>query len=104
MNDFLIKWQKFPLSLQLANIGSEFSRAVSLQQKKDKENMERSAVRALELIDMTIAQKQSKDHLHEILRLREVICDFLFNDGAEYHTKADWLKNYFLFFALKRHE
>lgn len=93
------KWQKFSLSQQLANIGSEVSRALSLKQKGKKENMERSVFRALELIDLTILDKRWNGRLHEIFRLREVVCD-LFLGKNIHNTKPIFLKNYFLFFAL----
>lgn len=94
-----IKWQKFSLSQQLANIGSEVSRAESLKQKGDTENMEKSFFRALELIDLTIEDKRWKNRLYEIFRLREIICD-LFIGENNFKTNPEFLKNYFLFFAL----
>lgn len=93
------RWQKFSLSQQLANIGSEVSRVSSLKQKGDKENMERSFFRALELIDLTIADKRWKGRLSEIFKLREIICDLFFGKNI-FKTNPEFLKNYFLFFAL----
>ena len=99
MNSISEKWQKFSLNQQLANIGSEVSRAISLREKGDKENMEKSVFRALELIDLTISDKRWRGRLSEIFRLREVICDIFFGENT-YKTKPEFLKNYFLFFAL----
>lgn len=93
------RWQKLSLSRQLANIGSEVSRASSLKAKKDKENMEKAFFRALELIDLTIADKRWKNRLTEIVKLREVICDSFAGENT-FHTQPEFLKNYFLFFAL----
>ena len=98
--DFLEKWQGFSLNQQLANVGSEISRAVSLKEKGDRENMKKSILRALELIDLTISDRRWKGRTYEIFKVREIICDMFFNNGANYNTKTDWLKNYFLFFAL----
>ncbi|MCX6721106.1 MAG: hypothetical protein NT026_00670 [Candidatus Staskawiczbacteria bacterium] len=93
------RWQKLSLSQQLANIGSEVSRTLSLKQKGDKENMEKSFFRAIELIDLTIADKRWKNRVLEIFKLREVVCDLFFGKNV-FHTNPEFLKNYFLFFAL----
>ncbi|MEK7658277.1 MAG: hypothetical protein AAB352_00225 [Patescibacteria group bacterium] len=93
------RWQKLSLSQQLANIGSEVSRASSLRQKKDKENMDKSFFRAIELIDLTIADKRWKNRLSEIFKLREIVCDLFFGENV-FKTNPEFLKNYFLFFAL----
>jgi len=73
------RWYEFSLSRQLANIGSEFSRTLYWKEKDDKESEEKSFDRLLELIDLTISDKRWKNRLWEILRLREVICDFFFS-------------------------
>jgi len=93
------RWQKLSLSQQLANIGSEVSRVLSLQQKGDKENMDMSFFRAIELVDLTIADKRWKSRLSEIFKLREIICDSFFGENV-FKTNPEFLKNYFLFFAL----
>ena len=99
---FLEKWHSFSLHQQMAHVGSEISRAISLQQKNDKENTEKSVMRALELIDFIVADNRWKGRLFEILILREVICDMFFAGGSNYHTKPSFLKDYFLFFALSQ--
>jgi hypothetical protein len=93
------RWQKLSLSQQFANIGSEVSRALGLKQKGDKENMDKSFFRVLELIDLTIADKRWKNRVSEIFKLREVICDLFFGKN-DFNTNPESLKNYFLFFAL----
>jgi hypothetical protein len=95
----VVRWQKLPLGKQLANIGSEVSRAYSLKQKGDKENTNKSFFRAVELIDLTIADKRWKNRVSEIFKLREVVCDTLYGENL-FHTNPESLKNYFLFFAL----
>jgi len=92
------RWQKLSLTEQLANIGSEIFRAFSRNGEED-ENRKNAACRALELIDLTLADRRWKSRRFELGRLREAVGDALFGKN-EYHTAPDWLKNYFLFFAL----
>lgn len=93
------KWQKMSLSQQLANIGSEVNRVIYWQKKGDKVNQEKAAYRALELIDLTIADKRWKFRLWEIIRLREIFCD-LFLGKNIYNIQPKSLQDYFFFFAL----
>lgn len=97
--EFKERWQKMSLAQQMGNIGSEVNLSISLKEKGDKENMEKSVFRALELIDLTISDKRWKGRLHEIFRLREIVCDTFLGENI-YKTKPEFLKNYFLFFAL----
>ncbi len=94
------RWYNFSLSEQLANIGSEFNRTLHWQEKGDKLNKEKSFERLLELIDLTISDKRWLSRSQEILRLREVICDFFLGDNV-YSISPEILKNYFLYFALR---
>ena len=89
------KWMKMSLAQQMGNIGSEFSRMISLKQKGDLKNSQNSFDRTLGLLDLTISQRKSR----ELFRLREVICD-LFLGTNTYKVSTKYLKDYFLFFAL----
>jgi hypothetical protein len=89
------KWMKMSLAQQMGNIGSEFSRMISLKQKGDLRNAQNSFDKTLELLDLTISQRKNR----ELFRLREVICD-LFIGSNVYKVSTKYLKDYFLFFAL----
>ena len=89
------KWMKMSLAQQMGNIGSEFSRTISLKQKGDLKNAQNSFDRVLELLDLTISQRKNR----ELFKLREVICD-LFLGSNIYKVSTKFLKDYFLFFAL----
>jgi len=89
------RWMKMSLAEQMGNIGSEFSRMISLKQKGDLKNAQNSFDRVLELLDLTISQRKNR----ELFRLREVICD-LFIGSNIYKVSIKFLKDYFLFFAL----
>ncbi|MBU0533519.1 MAG: hypothetical protein KJ887_01780 [Candidatus Omnitrophica bacterium] len=92
------RWQTLSLAEQLANIGSEVSRAGRWQQKDSK--LFWSAVeRALELFYLTIADTRWKSRLKELTRLREIFCDAVLG-GKEYGSTLQSLEQYFFYFAL----
>ena len=92
-------WQKLSLVEQLANVGSEARRALKWKECGEKKIAENCFWRALELVDLTIADKRWAGRLKEILRLREVLCDYFF-DAGNYRISSDELNRYFLPFAL----
>src|SRR4030042_4345642 len=91
------RWQKLSFSEQMANIGSEFGRAVNLARLQDEENKEKAIFRLLELIDLTISFQRKKRNISEISRLREAVCDFFYGSNT-YNIFSSSLNRYFLFF------
>ena len=90
-------WSKFSLIEQLANIGSEVSRAI-----KAKDNPTRywgAISRALDLFYLTDQDSRWKGRLKEILRVRELFCAAALG-SAEYQTSLEDLDKYFHYFAL----
>jgi len=90
-------WQKFSLLEQLANIGSEVERAI-LWREKNKGYAKLAFERALELLDLTIADPENKLRLKELVRLREVLVDYFVFDNQYSSTDKLW-RNYFYPFA-----
>ena len=91
-------WQKLSLIEQMGNIGSEINRALNWQNKDEK--LYNSAIdRALELLDLTIADFRWRLRLKEIVRARELLADAMFG-GKEYKTTFEDLNRYFFNFAL----
>lgn len=92
------KWFKLSLAEQMANIGSEVSRAGKWQGKD--ENIFWGAVeRTLELFDLTLEDKRWRRRLREIARVREVFCDAVLG-GKEYGSSLEGLEQYFFFFTV----
>lgn len=89
------KWGKLSFAVQMGNIGSEINRVIHWAEVGDEEEKKNSLWRVLELLDLTIVQRKSR----ELFRLREVICD-LFLDKNKYKVSTKTLKEYFLNFAL----
>ena len=91
------RWDTFSLVEQMANIGSEVERAINWREKQNSEYSQRAFDRALELVDLTVADKKNLSRLKEILRLREMLADyFCFNN--EYQSNDQQWRNYFFVF------
>jgi len=88
------RWQKFSFLEQMANIGSEAGRAINWKNKGREEYSRLAFERALELLDLTIADPKNKQRLRELLRLREVLADFFAFDNIYQSTDQSW-QNYF---------
>lgn len=91
------RWQKLSLCEQLANIGSEVSRALRWKDK-DQKNFESAIARTFELFDLTLQDPRWRGRLREIARLREVFCDAI-TGGKEYKSSLKDLDRYFFYYA-----
>lgn len=95
------QWQQMPFVQQMANVGSEVFRAGKWRAKGKEERALSASDRALELLDFTIsAAQQSNTSLRELVRLREVLCDFFYGDNL-YGSTPESLNKYFDPFSLK---
>jgi hypothetical protein len=95
----LERWQKFSLLEQLANVGAEVSRALSWKKKGELEKSKKALERGLELFDLTIQDRRWQYRLKEILRTREIICDYFLGDN-QYQSTPESIDKYFLQFAI----
>jgi len=91
------RWFKFSLVEQLANIGSEVIRAINWKEKDREDYSKKAALRAIELIDLTVEDEKNRRRLKEVLRLRELLADFLWFDN-QYNSSAESFKKYFYAF------
>lgn len=91
------RWFKLSLVEQLANIGSEVSRARKWQ-KKDENIFWGAVERALELFDLTFTDHRWRGRLQEIGRVKELFCDAI-TGGKEYGSSLQDLERYFLHFV-----
>ncbi len=67
--------------------------------ERDERLMNAAFERALELLDLTLADSRWRDRLREIARAREMLCDAVAG-GSEYGTTLEDLDKYFLAFAV----
>lgn len=92
------RWGKLSFVEQMANIGSEVERAVNWRAKNNADYSQKALVRALELIDLTLANTKGYPRLKELARVREALVDYFY--GTNQFVSSDLLwKKYFLAFA-----
>ena len=69
-------WHSLSLIEQLANVGSHVARATRWYEK-DQQRCDKAFDRALELLDLTIADERWKGRRKELTRVPELLCDAL---------------------------
>ncbi|MEE9268643.1 MAG: hypothetical protein V3V49_00110 [Candidatus Krumholzibacteria bacterium] len=92
------RWIELSLAEQMANIGSEVSRAMRWRRKGNAEYAQRAAVRALELLDLSLDAGHSHPRLRELARVREAVVDYLFGSNEFASSDALW-QSYFDHFS-----
>ena len=96
------RWFELSLVEQMANIGSEVHRAIDWYRKKNQKYFEVAFEKALELYDLTLADKRWKGRRKEVARSREFFCGLFYGDidpGLR-QSDMDWLDKYFFEFGL----
>jgi len=94
------RWYMLTLAEQLGNVGSEYERALRAKANDDHSRFKPAFERMLELLDLTISDTRWKNHrLKDLTRLREMLCDELWNEKQEY-THPNDLREYFLYFGI----
>ena len=92
------RWFQFTLFEQLANVGTDISRAIDWRKKGDYDYSQRSFERALELLDLTIRDpKNKKGARKELVITREALIDYFLYDNV-YQTSDTIWHEYFLDF------
>ena len=86
------RWRKLSLSEQMANIGSEVSRALKWRNKGNKEYSQKAAARALELLDLSLDSAGSYPRLKEFARLREAVVDYFYGSNEFSSSETLWRK------------
>ena len=92
------RWFRFSLVEQMANTGSEVERALNWRQRGNAEYSTKAIERALELLDLTIADARHRGRLRELTRVREVLVDYFYADNRYGSSPARW-RTYFNAFA-----
>jgi len=91
------RWQSLSLVEQLANIGSEVERALRWRQKGNPEYSQKALERALELIDLTLADPRNLTRLKEITRLREALLDYFLGENQFQSNEKLWRRYFYAF-------
>jgi hypothetical protein len=80
----------------MANIGSEVERTIKWK-NKNKEYSDKALERALELIDLTLADPKNRSRLREVARMREVLVDYFYYNNIYGSTDELWRKYFYSF-------
>ena len=91
-------WFTFSLFEQLANVGTDIERVIFWKNKNNVDYSQKAFERALELLDLTIADPKNKGpRLKELLRVRETLIDHFVYDNEYATTDELWQKYFFDF-------
>src|SRR3989339_1480546 len=91
------RWNNLSFFEQMANIGSEVVRSINWKNKGNKEYSNLAFERALELFDLTISDIKNIKRLKEVIRVREVLADYLTGNNI-YNFDDKFFQNYFYAF------
>lgn len=86
------RWAGLSLSEQMANIGSEVSRALNWKNKGNEEYSRKAGCRALELISLSVDCADRAPLRRELTRLRETWLDYFWGDNQFGSTELLWQK------------
>jgi predicted metal-dependent phosphoesterase TrpH len=92
------RWNTLTCCEQLANVGSEIERAIRWKRKGNSRYMNLAFDRALELLDLTIADAKNRRRLRELVRTREALADYFVFENSYNSSDKIW-RNYFNGFA-----
>ena len=96
------RWNLLSFAEQMSNIGSEIERTISWKKKGRPEISGRAFERALELLDLTIADAKNLTRLRELLRVREAISDHFYFDNFYQSTPESWQRYFGSFLIAAR--
>lgn len=94
--NFKEHWFSLTFFEQMANIGSEVERTIAWQDKNQLYSQQ-AFERALELLDLTIADSKNQRRLKELTRVREALVDYFFSDNQFASTNRLWQSYFYPF-------
>lgn len=101
--EIINSWKNYSIFEQMANIGAEVGRAINWKKKNNCKMSMNAFYRALELIDLTVDDKKNKNSLKEILRLREILADYMVGDNIYQSNDKHWEKYFYPFnYAIRK--
>jgi hypothetical protein len=92
------RWERLSLAEQMANVGSEVERTIAWRSRGRDDLAARAFERALELLDLTLADDKHRGRRRELARVREGLVDHFACDNTYGSRGGDW-QAYFLQFA-----
>lgn len=97
------RWGQLSLCEQMANIGSEISRALNWKKKGKEEFCRKAVSRSLELLDLSLDSAESFPRIKELARLREAVVDYFYGANQFSSSETLWRKYFDHFnYALRK--
>jgi hypothetical protein len=96
------RWNRLSFIEQMANVGSEVERSMIWKAKGMPDFSWRAFERALELLDLTIADSKNRPRLRELLRVRETLADYFAFDNVYQSSSESWQRYFRCFFTAAR--
>ena len=95
------RWFELSLCEQLGNVGSDVDRAIKWKNRGIIEDQDKALMRAIELLDLTIADPKHKGRggRKEMARAREILLDYFYGDN-QYGYTDEALSKYFYNYAI----
>lgn len=90
------RWFQFTIFEQLANVGMDIERAIQWR-GQNATYSHQAFDRALELLDLTIADLKNKKRLKEICRIRYLLVDHFVYDNEHHSTDEQWQDYFYQF-------
>jgi hypothetical protein len=89
------RWFNFSLLFQLANVGTDIERAIQFKKRDKADDSYYAFLRALELLDLTIADPKHRKRLKELCRVREALKDYFLGDNEYNSTDKAWQQYFY---------
>ena len=86
------RWSQMSLCEQMANVGSEISRALNWRNKSKDDFSKKAVNRALDLLDLTIGPIRKYSRLKELFRVREGLVDYFYGENKFSSSEVLWRK------------
>ena len=86
------RWAAMSFCEQMANVGSEISRALNWKEKGRDDLSQRAINRALELLGLTIGLMRKYSRLKELCRVREGLVDYFYGENEFLSSEILWRK------------
>lgn len=91
------RWFEYDLIEQLANVGMDIERTIRHRNAGRIDDAQAAFWRALELIDLTIADPKNRRRLKEVVIARELLVDHFAYDNEWKTTDQEWLTYFYSF-------
>ena len=93
------RWNLLSFAEQMADMGSDVEGAAAWKARGRPDYSGRAFERALDLLDLTIADEKNRTRLRELTRLREALADYFVFDNFYQSTAESW-QRYFRSFLI----